>query len=152
MRFLITWYFPMGYLSNQTDNFFCFFINQNPIQKNKFSNQSKENKKSYFTRPNQKKYFPPAKPQKNIILDHQPYKNTSYFLSNQAKKKKKLKKNEMRDEPNLRISGANDFGVVKFVSEANHEAAKGLVAVKTSIVCAHALQRHVYGRPRREGE
>ncbi|WVZ17204.1 hypothetical protein V8G54_010186 [Vigna mungo] len=61
-------------------------------------------------------------------------------------------KNSIKTLQNLRVSGANDFGVVKFVSEAYHEAAKSLVAVKTSIVCAHALQRRVYGRPRREGE
>lgn len=57
-----------------------------------------------------------------------------------------------RDEPNLRVSAANDFGVVEFVSEANHEAAKGLIAVKASIVRAHALERRVNGRARREGE
>jgi len=71
------------------------------------------------------------------------------FFSNQAKNNKEKMR---RHEPNQRVSGANDFGVVEFVSEANHEAAKGLVAVKASIVSAHALQRRVNRRARREGE
>jgi hypothetical protein len=43
-------------------------------------------------------------------------------------------------ETNLGVAGANDLGVGKLIGEANHEAAKGLVAVEAPVVGAHALQ------------
>lgn len=48
-------------------------------------------------------------------------------------------------EKDLGVAGADYLGVEELVSEANHEAAKGLVAVEAAVVGAHALERDLAG-------
>jgi hypothetical protein len=53
---------------------------------------------------------------------------------------------EVTKKTDLGVARANYFGVGELIGEANHEAAKGLVAVEATVVSSHALEGRVVGR------